>query len=348
MGNNFVSYISVSCSFVRHCYVNLLQFSYLCTVKQKLMKKLLILAYDFPPYVSVGGLRPYSWYRYMKDFGVEPIVVTRQWENKYGDARDYILPSQSKDVIIEQTDYGTIIKAPFKPSLSNKLLLRYGENRFRFLRKALTAWDEIRQYFYISGPKKNIYKEAKNYLKDNKVDAIIATGSPFVLFFYASKLSRKFKTPWIADYRDPWSQARSRSKGVFNKLNKYLEPKFIKTASFATSVPSVIETIKLGIENVSVLPIANGYDDELINQYKNSKQTADVLTISHIGSLYVWHPWKQFLDNYRDYIVLNRKKLRLKFYGVNRENEIKSIWKIFPKKLKILLFLYQECKMLTC
>jgi hypothetical protein len=25
------------------------------------MKKLLILAYDFPPYVSVGGMRPYNW-----------------------------------------------------------------------------------------------------------------------------------------------------------------------------------------------------------------------------------------------------------------------------------------------
>jgi len=29
-------------------------------------KKVLILAYDFPPYVSVGGMRPYNWYRYLK------------------------------------------------------------------------------------------------------------------------------------------------------------------------------------------------------------------------------------------------------------------------------------------
>ncbi len=35
-----------------------------------MMKKLLILAYDFPPYVSVGGLRPYAWYRYLKEYGV--------------------------------------------------------------------------------------------------------------------------------------------------------------------------------------------------------------------------------------------------------------------------------------
>ena len=34
------------------------------------MKKLLILAYDFPPYISVGVLRPYLWYKYMKEYGV--------------------------------------------------------------------------------------------------------------------------------------------------------------------------------------------------------------------------------------------------------------------------------------
>ena len=42
------------------------------------MKKVLILAYDFPPYVSAGGLRPYNWYLYLKEFGVEPVVITRQ------------------------------------------------------------------------------------------------------------------------------------------------------------------------------------------------------------------------------------------------------------------------------
>ena len=54
------------------------------------MKKVLILAYDFPPYVSVGGLRPYSWYKYFKEFGLYPVIVTRQWDNQYGNHLDYI------------------------------------------------------------------------------------------------------------------------------------------------------------------------------------------------------------------------------------------------------------------
>ena len=66
------------------------------------MKKILILAYDFPPYVSVGGLRPYSWFLYLKEFGVEPIVITRQWSNFYGSHLDYIAPGVSDQVIEEQ------------------------------------------------------------------------------------------------------------------------------------------------------------------------------------------------------------------------------------------------------
>jgi hypothetical protein len=62
------------------------------------MKKLLILAYDFPPYVSVGavlslskyGLRPYNWYRYLKAYDVEPIVITRQRSNAHGNHLDLI------------------------------------------------------------------------------------------------------------------------------------------------------------------------------------------------------------------------------------------------------------------
>ena len=37
--------------------------------------KVLILAYDFPPYVSVGGIRPYNWMKFMPEFDVEPMVM---------------------------------------------------------------------------------------------------------------------------------------------------------------------------------------------------------------------------------------------------------------------------------
>lgn len=170
------------------------------------MKKVLILAYDFPPYVSVGGLRPYNWFKYLKEFGVEPIVITRQWSNAYGNELDYVAPSGEKNTIVEHSETGIIYRAPYFPNLSNRLLLKYGEKRFKLLRKAITAYYEFAQFLYVTGPKKELYKTAKKHLKDNKVDVIIATGDPFVLFSFAARLSKQFDTPWVADYRDLWSQ----------------------------------------------------------------------------------------------------------------------------------------------
>ena len=169
------------------------------------MKKLLILAYDFPPYVSVGGLRPYSWYKHLKEFGIYPVVVTRQWDNKFGNYLDYVAPTKTNKTEVEKTEYGTIIRTPYKPNLANKILLKYGGNKFRLIRKSISAFYELTQWFFYVGPKKQLLKEADNYLKNNKVDAIIATGDPFILFKYASKLSAKYNIPWIADYRDAWS-----------------------------------------------------------------------------------------------------------------------------------------------
>ena len=36
------------------------------------LKKALILAYDFPPFNSIGGQRPYAWLKYFREFGKTP------------------------------------------------------------------------------------------------------------------------------------------------------------------------------------------------------------------------------------------------------------------------------------
>ena len=58
-------------------------------------------------------------------------------------------------------------------------------------------------------------KAAEDYLATNKIDCILATGDPFVLFHYAKKaLRKKHNVPWIADYRDPWSSEFENRKQI--------------------------------------------------------------------------------------------------------------------------------------
>ena len=61
-----IKYYNFSCSFGFNSYIASLKTT-IAYFKSMDMKKVIILAYDFPPYVSVGGLRPSSWYNYLKD-----------------------------------------------------------------------------------------------------------------------------------------------------------------------------------------------------------------------------------------------------------------------------------------
>lgn len=290
------------------------------------MKKILILAYDFPPYVSVGGLRPYNWFKYFKEYDIEPTVVTRQWQNLHGNELDYVERGSSNEMEVETNEYGTILRTPYEPNLSNRLLLKYGENRFKFTRKAISAFYEIFQFWLPLGPKYNLLKYARIYLKQEKVDAIIATGDPFVLFKYASQLSKEFQIPWIADYRDPWSHNISTNQKLIKKLNQHLERKYIQNAKFITTVSEFvankIEELNPD-KNIQLLP--NGYDPQLIEEANSISQNSDCLNIGFVGTIYPWHPLKSFLRVCNEIVISNPQEFKLNFYGTNYESELKQL-----------------------
>ena len=292
------------------------------------MKKLLIIAHDFPPYISVGGLRPYNWFRYLREFDIEPIVVTRQWSNRYGNDLDFVASGISDKVITEQNEFGTLILTPYKPNLSNLLLLKFGDKKFKFFRKTISGIYEYGQYILPIGPKINIYKAAKNYLKNNKVDAIIATADPFILFKFASKLSKKHQVPWIADYRDTWIQDNIRSKNwLQRKWNKFFENRYLKNASHITTISHFIENqLKTSIQSKQCTILMNGYDPYLLEGALIEKQDNKNFTISLAGRIYKYHPMDIFLRVCNEfYYTLAKKNFRLKFYGVNNQEVIQEI-----------------------
>jgi N-acetyl sugar amidotransferase len=308
------------------------------------IKKVLILAYDFPPYVSVGGLRPYSWYRYLNESGFYPIVITRQWGNKYGNNLDYISASESKNTEIEKTDFGEIIKASFSPNLSNRLLLKYGESRFKVIRKIITAYYEFGQFLFMTGPKSSLFFAANEYLKTNKVDIIIATGGPFILFKYASKLSKKYNTLWIADYRDPWTQDKSNRKNfIIQKWDAFFEKKCLAGVRSIITVSSFLQKqISSLISDKTFHIIPNGYSTAAIESTKGIKQDNKKLSIAYVGTIYKWHPLESFLRVCNEYMRNNAVAFQINFYGVNAENEIREMVHTTYQNLSTVVHIYPK------
>ena len=307
------------------------------------MKKVLILAYDFPPYVSVGAQRPYSWLLYFKENGLCPIVITRQWDNKFGNHLDYIAPSISNNIITDVNSFGTVIKTPYFPNLSNKLMLKYGAKKFVILRKIISAFFELFQYFFKIGPKSQIYFAAKKYIEENEVSCIIATGEPFVLFSYASLLSRNFKIPWVADYRDPWSQDKSRGNNFFRKkLDIILEKRIVNTASFVSTVSEFFKSqIQFSVPSKRIEIIQNGFESENLKAIEGINQFNKCLTIGFVGTIYKWHPFEIFLKTINEFLEANpNKNINIRLYGTNLTHEQVSAYtaKYSALKERIILF----------
>ena len=291
------------------------------------MIRVLILAYDFPPYVSVGGLRPFSWFSHFKEFDVEPIVITRQWGNVYGNHLDFVAPGWSKEMVIEESTQGTIIRTPYTPNLSNRLLLRFGEKRFRWLRKVISGYYEVLQFFFVVGPKKELYKAAKAYLAQHPVDVIIATGEPFVLFHYARKLSASYDVPWIADYRDPWAQNLKKANWFIKQCYTMLESRITSKARAITTVSSFVETqIRNQVPNASFSIIPNGFDEQSMEQVESITQGSEMLRIAFVGTIYEWHPLTIVLETLNRWVTkFPERKIELHFYGTNKNRFISEV-----------------------
>jgi glycosyltransferase involved in cell wall biosynthesis len=298
------------------------------SVNRKGLTKVLILAYDFPPYVSVGGLRPYHWCKDLAQFGIFPIVITRQWGNKFKNELDYIAPGDSEHTITETTDLGTIIRTPYFPNLSNKLTLKYGEKRFFILRKMISAYVEFVQWFADKGPKIQLYKSAREQLRISGADLIIATGDPFILFKYARKLSREFQIPWIADYRDAWSQDRNINKlfGIIN-WTRYFEKKIVADSSAITTVSDfILIHLKKIFPKKKIEIISNGYDSTIPDLIRKASPPSDVLHIAYPGTIYKWHPINVFFRSVAGFINVRPEcKIQINLYGINNPGKIEEL-----------------------
>jgi glycosyltransferase involved in cell wall biosynthesis len=170
--------------------------------------------------------------------------------------------------------------------------LRHGPERYRVVRKSITALIEVGQYCADIGPKAPLVQAARGYLRDHPVDAIVATGGPFVLFRYASALSREFKIPWVADYRDPWSQDERSIPAAFARpWITRLEARHTVSASRITT-PAVVFQKLLGMlhGDARVVVLPNGYDPEAMEAARRVPQGRDHFTVAFAGSVYPWHP----------------------------------------------------------
>jgi hypothetical protein len=269
------------------------------------------------------------------------VVVTRQWANAYGDERDYVAPGSSPRVEVETVEGGTVLRAPYHPNLADRLLLAHGPGRYRPLRRLVTGWQEVMQYHRLAGPKAALYRAARSHLREHGADVVVATGEPFVLFRYAGELAREFGIPWVADYRDPWSQDRTRRELVPGRNEARLERRIVASAAAITTPAEVFRALLSRLHpDKRVEVVANGYDPRAMAAADGVEQGRERLTVALVGTVYPWHPLERVLGVFEDFVRTHPETpFALRMVGVSPRESVEAlVRRDFPGLAPVLSF----------
>ncbi len=290
------------------------------------MKKVLIITYYWPPTGGAGVQRWLKFSKYFREFGWEPIIYTPS-------NPDFPINDESllKDIPANLTILKTQITEPYdiyrkimrkkKTETVNQGFLSEGkENSFL---QSLMIW--VRGNFFIPDARKFWIKPSVSYLTDyiskNKIDAVISTGPPHSMHLIALGLKQKFNTPWIADFRDPWTQidfySQLKLSNWADGRHKKLELQVLTQANKVVTVSPTCGTDLQTLGNRKVDVITNGFDaDDFV--FEQDLKPLSGFLLHHIGALNKdrnpYTLWKVLGDLCKENQEL-KKELIIKFTG---------------------------------
>ncbi len=141
------------------------------------LKKIIMLAYFFPPANFAGSYRVGSWARHLHKFGYYPIIVTRCWNKDQTTTTEAVINNTLQH---EKYDTYEVYRIPYHSNLRDRLHARYGDSKFTIIRKALTLLELLLQNFGNAViPYHNLYDFALQLLESHSVKKWLRSAALF-------------------------------------------------------------------------------------------------------------------------------------------------------------------------
>jgi len=257
-----------------------------------MIKKVLIITYYWPPSGGAGVQRWLKFVKYLREYGWEPVVFTAE-----GGELPVVDKSLGKDV---PSGIEVITEPIWEPYSAYKKLIGQKkedkiqtgfltENKKPKLMERLSIW--VRGNLFIPDARKfwikPSVKNLSNYLNENKVDVIVSNGPPHTTHMIGLALKKKFNIPWLADFRDPWTNIDFYDKLMLSKWadkkHHRLEDAVIKHADALVTVsPNWAKDFKEQSKH-DFNVIYNGFDEK---DFSDKEVELDQkFSIVHIGSM---------------------------------------------------------------
>lgn len=293
------------------------------------MPRVLLIASDFPPNLTIAARRPLGLSRYLSECGWDPIVLTIRDTKRTKSDHPGIHLIQSDPIPKPQFVRKLLARVhgrqetPQSNDLDLKTSSHYHDSSVEKswiskLRNIIFYPDRYFLSWYPAAVKEYLQRE-----KDIPVHAIISTAKPFTTHIIAKHIKNKINVPWIADFRDLWPhwrffQVDDYYKKASNLLNRILLSRVLSTvdAMVAVTQPQRL-LLERRFPTKSIYTIPNGFDPA--DYTGMTKLYPSKFFLTYTGQVRTDCQDPEILFKTISRLIqknmIDRSKIRLRFYG---------------------------------
>ncbi|MDR3539695.1 MAG: hypothetical protein P4L69_01800 [Desulfosporosinus sp.] len=285
------------------------------------MKKVLMIAYFFPPLGGSGVQRTLKFVKYLPNYEIQPLVSTVKSGHNF--AYDQSLLKEIPDTV-----------QVHRSSSLETLWLRSLIEKFAHLRRSQDVSESVSESNSEASLtidqgkslKQRLFEFVDNYLfiPDSKVrwlpfgflkslqlarrehvDYLFSTSYPYTTHLIALLVHKFYRKPWIADFRDPWVGNKAMQKQIpFRiKLDAWLESKVVQNVDHLVNVtPSLTEMYKKRYPEHAqkMITITNGFDPDDFTEISPVAQKK--FTLIHTGIIAEAYDMATFVEGVASFL----------------------------------------------
>ncbi len=254
------------------------------------LRRVLMIAYFFPPLAGSGVYRTAKFAKYLPQLGWRPIIVCGDDGRLFDYGRD-------ESLLAEIPAEARVLRIPFispygirsrlqrllrvRPAIAGEdppapaggqgvtgaaENLRPPSEAFRFLGRVLHPVESppIDSAFYWA---LSIVPACRRVIEEERIDLIYTSSDPYSDHVAGWILKRLIGKPWVADFRDPWTQTWNYSgRGWRRRCDLFAEQRILRYADRVIGVtPSETQGLRglaPGRDPAGFVTIENGFDEE--------------------------------------------------------------------------------------
>ncbi|MBD3237308.1 MAG: glycosyltransferase [Candidatus Eisenbacteria bacterium] len=288
-------------------------------------KRILIFAYFFPPLGGAGVQRIVKFAKYLPQRGWDPTIVTVR-------ARDYWM----HDATLER-ELGSDVRVVRTASLTGLGVLRRlapgsagGPDAPRASSGGIRRLRRLAGWFWLPDSYRGwvpfAVRAGADLLARESFDALLTSSSPDSSHLIGLALARRFRVPWVADFRDPWTRRISFDPPTrwHHRWHRSTERRVLRRADLVTvTAPETREDYlarEPGLAPERIRVITNGFDEADFAGLEGAAPDPARLRILHAGQLNTERPARPFLDGLARFLEETpsaRVRLRADFIGAH-------------------------------